>query len=362
MLLAFIALMLLRVMVGFHFYSEGTTKLQSNGAWTSEYFLRGAKGPFAPMFQGMLEDESGVQRLCMTQVETEDGEMKWDIDTTLTESLWEDFLHKAAGHYNFNDPAVIEGLQKQRDDLKQQIANARESQNKNINTTELEQLRKGYEASIKSIRTQVQDADAIFEGKKEELEYWLAINRTDLLAHFNTNERLDGFQRDGENRKRVALQVESLRDQVGTVRSDRQKKLNGWYAEVQSMWDSLEDEVNQLAVDPQTESGRVELHRPFDQSASKLKVVDQFIPWFDTIVGVLLILGLFTRFASLSAALFLGSVLLSQPFWIPDAKPTFYESVEFFALLVIFATCAGRFGGLDFFLSQKNKETSEVEQ
>ena len=355
--------MFLRVVVGFHFFSEGTSKLQTDGGWTSEYFLRGAKGPLAPMFHQMLEDENGAQRLCMTQIKDEqDGQTKWQLDTTLTEALWEDFLHKAAGHYRFNDQELIEELKNRRADLKEQIDTARATENKTVNTRELERVRKNLESSIKAIRNQVQRADEIFEEKKEELDYWLENNRTDLLAHFNTTERLNGFQRDGENRSSVAVHVESLQEQVDSIRSDRQKKLNGWYAEIQSLWDSLENQINDLAVEPQTDSGRMTLHRPFDQPTSKLKAVDSFIPWFDTIVGVLLILGLFTRFASISAALFLASVILSQPFWIPGTKPTFYETVELFALLAIFATCAGRYGGLDFFLSKQNNDQSEIDE
>ena len=68
------------------------------------------------------------------------------------------------------------------------------------------------------------------------------------------------------------------------------------------------------------------------------------------LVGVFLLLGLFTRFWSIVGAGFLFSVISSQwPGW-PGAEPTYYQSIELVALLVIFSTAAGRLAGLDFFI------------
>jgi uncharacterized membrane protein YphA (DoxX/SURF4 family) len=79
------------------------------------------------------------------------------------------------------------------------------------------------------------------------------------------------------------------------------------------------------------------------------------IPWFDLIVGSLLILGLFSRLASLAGAGFLLSVLATQPPWVPDVVTSgpgsvYLYVIEFAALLVIFATCAGRNFGVDYFI------------
>lgn len=90
-------------------------------------------------------------------------------------------------------------------------------------------------------------------------------------------------------------------------------------------------------------------------------MLNLFIPWFDTIVGGLLILGLFTRLASLAGAGFLASVIATQPPWIPGTTETYYQAVELAALLVIFATCAGRMGGLDYFLHRQKANRVEHE-
>lgn len=352
--------MILRVFVGYHFFYEGTSKLRAPN-WTSEHFLRGAKGPLTPMFHQMLDDPDGQLRLCAKQIETPEGESKWVVDSQLTELVWANFVDAAIDHYGFNSQELVDELQTRREATRQQIESARSSGSSGVDTRELERIRKNDELAILSIRTQAKRAKSILESHQAELVDWLSFNKTELLAHYKTQDRLIGFERDGVNRGQVAQEVDSIRGQLDSVVSDRKKKTAQWYGEIKTMWDSLESQINGLAVGPQIEKESLALHRPFDQPASALKIIDRVIPWFDTIVGALLILGLFTRFASLSAGLFLASVVASQAPWVAGAKPTFYETVELLALFVIFATCAGRYGGLDFFFSQPSNTQSTAE-
>ena len=68
-------------------------------------------------------------------------------------------------------------------------------------------------------------------------------------------------------------------------------------------------------------------------------------------VGACLLLGFFTRLASLIGACFLLTVMASQPPWLPGAVTTYfgYQLVELAGLLVLFAVAAGRWAGLDYF-------------
>ena len=136
-------------------------------------------------------------------------------------------------------------------------------------------------------------------------------------------DRLAGFARDGQQASAISSQVDSLRGQVDTIQSDRNKKMAGWSKEIADMWDSLETKINSLAVEEQKRATPLALSRPFSPKFGSLNMINLIIPWFDTIVGVCLVLGLFTRFASLSAALFLLSVCLTQPFWVPGTTPTY---------------------------------------
>jgi hypothetical protein len=53
--------------------------------------------------------------------------------------------------------------------------------------------------------------------------------------------------------------------------------------------------------------------------------------------------------AAVVGALFLLSVIAAQPPWVTGASPTYYQTVECAALLVLAGTGAGRWAGLDYF-------------
>jgi hypothetical protein len=310
----------------------------------------------------MLDDPDGSEKLCVKKVIADDGTRSFTVDPELTFAIWGQFLDEADQYYEFGNEELEEKIAKRREQLADQIKTAREEKDTSVDTAELEAQREIDEQSILQLRGQPQRLMEILEDHESQLNYWIDINRVELLSHFNTADRLDGFERDGENRDEAAVYVDSLRDQVDTIRSDRQKKLTGWTAEVTGLWDSLEDQVNRLAVDEQADKPTYKLHRHFDQKYSFSKIVDQVIPWFDTIVGVLLIIGLFSRLASLAAATFLVSVIMTQPPWIPGTEPTYFYCIELAALLVIFATCAGRLGGLDYFINvARQRAQPEIE-
>ena len=306
--LAFICLMLLRVVVGYHFFKEGTTKLDS-GNFSSYGFLAGAKGPLAPYFKMMLDDPDGMKKLCIAE-KVEDGQKSYSIDAEITKLIWIDFADQATDYFGFGSEELEQKIAERRDRLKEQIAKAREEKDTSVNTVALEAQRKIDEQSILRLRQQPQRLEEILKDHESQLVDWLSANEVELISHFNTADRLDGFERDGDDRSQAALYVDSLRYQVDTIRSDRSKKLAGWTSEVTGIWDSLEGQINGLAVDEQAEQSAHLLHRPFDQKNSFSKWIDATIPWFDTIVGVLLIVGLLTRFASMAAALFLVSCRL----------------------------------------------------
>ena len=353
--------MLLRIVVGYHFFKEGTTKLKSG--FSSKGFLSSAKGPFAPYFKSMLDDPDGLQKLCIKETIGTDGKASYHVDPELTLAIWnQGFLDEANQYYGFGSEDLEKEIVVRRDNLAERIKIARETNDTSVKTSELEAQRSTDEAAILKLREQPQRINEIYNDHKLQLIDWLSVNEVELISHFSTADRLDGFERDGVNRDEVAIYVESLRGQVDSIESDRKKKLAGWTAEVTGIWDSLEAQINGLTVDKQAKKPEYRLHRHFDQEESFVKWVDKIIPWFDTIVGVLLILGLFTRLASLSAALFLVSVILTQPPWIPGTKPTYFYFIELMALLVIFATCAGRLGGLDFFFSPSPAQPELEEQ
>ena len=351
--------MLLRIVVGFHFYKEGTDKLKS-GTFTSKGFLSNAKGPLASHFKQMLDDPDGMKKLCVKESVNSGGKKSFLLDPELTFSIWDQgFIDEATSYYGFGSEELQAEIAKRREKLAERISEARKNKDTSVNTGELEAQRAIDEQSILKIRAQPARVEEILEDHKQQMTEWLAANETELISHFSTADRLEGFERDGANRDQAALYVDSLREQIDSIRADRQKKLSDWSAEVTGIWDSLEGQINQLAIDEQAKRPPYRMHRHFDQENSFLKWLDKFIPWFDTVVGVLLIVGLFSRIASLAAAIFLASVILTQPPWIPGTEPTYFYFIELAALMVIFSTSAGRMGGLDFFFSNPKRTEPE---
>jgi uncharacterized membrane protein YphA (DoxX/SURF4 family) len=64
-------------------------------------------------------------------------------------------------------------------------------------------------------------------------------------------------------------------------------------------------------------------------------------------VGVLLIVGLFTRVVGALGAAFLATIIVSQWPFASDAISTGYQQVEMCALLVLSTIGAGKYAGLD---------------
>lgn len=347
--LAFVALAILRVAVGYHFFKEGQAKLES-GTFTAEYFLSGANGPLAPKFKSMLDDPDGMIALCAKEVSSEDGGERYQLDPISTFEAWDQYVDKASRYYDFGSEGLERELASRREELGVRIRTARAEKDASVDTRALEIQREDDARAIKIIRDQSERVDEILTDHKDMLANWLQRNDTEIIAHFATMERLEGFEQDGINRRKVGTYVESLRGQIDTIESDRNKKLKGWKKEIADLWSSLERQVNDLAVADQAEQSELPLERIYAPSDSNLSWINRIIPWFDVIVGSLLILGLFSRLASLAAAGFLLSVLATQPFWIPGSNPTYLYMIEFAALLVIFATCAGRNFGLDYFI------------
>ena len=348
--LSFVALFILRFVIGYHFFHEGNIKRGPDG-FNAKYFLLAAKGPFADRFHSLVDDHDGRLRLCFTEEIDEQGNRKPTLDPNLTYLFWRDFLNDANEKYNFGSPESVKKVESRLGVIEEELRVAKGTDTVDKSqVSKLEYERDRLSADVKKMRKQATAANDIIDAYENRLAAYLEMNRDEILAWFKGAERSEGFDRDGSEKKAVASWVESLSGQEKTIQSDRQKKAAGWFADIENMWNGLEHDLNQLANAEQRKGGTVKLTRPFDPPNSKLTAINTIIPWFDTIIGVLLMVGLFTRLSALLGAGFLLSVVASQPPWVIGAEPTFYQCVECAALLVVFATCAGRCGGIDYFI------------
>lgn len=229
-------------------------------------------------------------------------QMVWDYDgaTRLnkeqTQVIWATFRNQVADHYGF--------------DAKQQAA-AQDNYIKAVDQYE-------YVLDL--------DANAVEQ-------YRLGLNR---IAKLDADPVRDG--------------VTSLGGQREMVRKELNDLISTTLQQIDMIWENYETAQNRLATDEQTAQ-----HSPYKLVRPRLamvdtSVIDRVMPWFDVVLGWLLIVGLFTPVASLAAGVFLFSVFLSQ--YPPTTGPasSSYQLIEGLACFVLAATGAGRFAGLDFFL------------
>jgi len=256
--------------------------------WTSEPVLRSAKGPFAPWYHSYLNDFHGFQ----------------------------EYLH--ADDAQTPEHAVqgwIDQIQKDWD----------EDHAKFVDRQGLDEGRRKQSATL-------------LHEYQARLRSWAAANQAALATHFHEWRRAQG------TREAPAADLPFQKKRL----ADKQALLSGeaasWQAELKSLERDYENGLAKLAGDDAGPSA--------PRRHSSLDVVDRTMTYGILAIGLLLLLGLFTRLACVAGALFLLSVVMMQPFWVSDAAPTFKESVELFALLALATTDVGRWAGLDFFVAR----------
>jgi uncharacterized membrane protein YphA (DoxX/SURF4 family) len=89
-LFAALAIILLRVAIGWHFLFEGWEKLESRASgkepFSAEIYLRNATGPLAPYFRGMVPDVNGLALM----------------DPSQLKAAWSDDVTRIADHFHFD--------------------------------------------------------------------------------------------------------------------------------------------------------------------------------------------------------------------------------------------------------------------
>lgn len=229
-------------------------------------------------------------------------QLVWDydgatrLDMKQTQIVWATFRNNVANHYGFT---------------KEQQAEAQVNYAKAVDQYE-------YVMSL--------DANAI-------QEYRLGLER---IAKLDADPVRDG--------------VTSLGGQREMVRKQANELVSETLKQIDKIWENYETAQNQLATDEQRAQ-----HPPYKLLRPRVamvdtSVIDRVVPYFDMILGWMLIVGLFTPIAALAVGAFLFSVFLSQ--YPPTTGPSSsnYQLIESLACFVLAATGAGRFAGLDFFL------------
>jgi uncharacterized membrane protein YphA (DoxX/SURF4 family) len=275
-MLGILAIVALRLAIGWHFFREGADKLVS-GNFTSVGFMKVAKGPLTPLFHWFIWDADGRARL--------------DREGTL--DRWSQYCEQVTAHYGFD----------------------------------AKQAGKAKEA----LRFREQQFTSLMDDNAEDID-----------QYFKGLERRDAYRREAGR-----MEVAALRGQVETIEKELASQLTGWLTKIDAMWKGLEDDLNALATPEQARQGHLALGKPGRKPMDTV-FIDQIIPTFDLVVGILLIIGLFTRITSLAGAGFLAMIVATQWPGAPGAIPAHYQIIEMFGCLVLAAVGAGQFAGLDF--------------
>jgi uncharacterized membrane protein YphA (DoxX/SURF4 family) len=288
---AILFLVLLRLVIGWHFFQEGAVKVKEG--FSSTPFLSAAKGPFAKQFQSMIPDHDGAIRI--------DAKSMSDACEAYGEQIKREF-------------ALNEDQCKEVDTI---LADSKAKRKESYDTwkPQIEEYKNGFErlaklqnepsrTKIESLRKQQDD----IEGK------WRALGRPILAEIDNT--------------------IPEMVNKLNAIATDEQANPKP---------------EKPLAKDAQGKPIRKRVEFKFDgQGPISVKLVDKIIPIFDMSVGILLLLGLLTPLAGLAAGLFLASVVVSQFPGFPGTSPTYYQAIEMLGCFVVAFADAGRYAGLDF--------------
>jgi len=138
-------------------------------------------------------------------------------------------------------------------------------------------------------------------------------------------------------------------------RAETKAASNAWIAQVQDIERGYFNDLRGLLTPEQAANPTVVESVDdalADSTQRTIHRVDLAVTCLVIGVGVCLMLGLFTRLAALAGIAFLVMVMASQPPWVEGAKLDvfYYQLVEVAALVVLFASAAGRWAGLDFIL------------
>lgn len=275
-ILAVIAIVALRLAIGWHFFREGADKLVS-GKFSSAGFMIIAKGPLTPLFHWFVWDL--------------DGRVRLDREGTL--EAWNQYREQVVAHFGFDE---------------EQAAKAKDAQ----------------------------------KLREQQFTWLLDENAEDIAKYFQGLERRDKYRAEASR-----TEVASLREQLATIEQELNRDRNSWLGKIDAMWMGLENDLNGLATPEQAARGHLALGKPGRKWMDTV-FIDQIIPTFDLVVGILLILGLFTRITSIAGAGFLAMIVATQWPGAPGAVPAHYQTIEMFGCLVLAAVGAGRFAGLDF--------------
>ena len=318
------AIVLMRLAVGWHFYTEGIKKLEPG--FTSAGLLQAAKGPLAPMYYSFLPNPSGYAERLATPKKYEpltrnqaDETTEWQVAyaTRQKESIKAKELPLAEfpPHAPYTEWAEA---------VKTEWESKRDAAVK---------MAGGEEAAK-------EQAENAYRTRLQQLADFLA-GEAGAIADF----------------RHELWRIERMRDQPGAEEIDyREERIESKGAEIFRQARTWSTDVNLIEAayvdDLAAIGGLTEKQNEIQEQLrprSPLDWIDPTVTCVVTGVGVCMMLGFCTRLAGGVGIVFLLSVMASQPPWVAGADTKFlgYQLVELGAFMTLAAVGAGRWYGLD---------------
>ncbi len=307
---AVLALVLLRLVVGWHFFREGSQKVaydphdgELRMTFSADGFLTNAKGPMAGLYRANAPDVHGWRELLATPLRNEPP-------AQASESTpYRDWVERIEADWRkvVDEVKAIPALSEDQKKL----------------------------------------ADEVLDARRKELNDYLAAKSDEIVAYRHELWRLANWRDAPESGE-----VPFVDERISTKALETAQTPSPWVTQVEQFDTQLRDDLRNLLNDEQRGAaltGASVEDALADPKADRLELINLVVTYLTIGVGICLLLGFFTRLASIVGALFLLGVILSQPPWLPDTVPTMPQVIEFAALLVLAGTGAGRWAGLDFF-------------
>ncbi|MFM8953602.1 MAG: hypothetical protein ACKOOF_11165 [Planctomycetaceae bacterium] len=290
-LLAVAALAFLRIVVGLHFFLEGISHLRDPD-WSSAGFRKAAVGPLGDWYRSSLPQTG-------------------DWTGTLGSRGPEDAATAATRWHE----SVVQGWRA--------LLTRR--------------------AALVPLSTDARAAaETALAAAQAELAAYVGTIADDLLDYRLQVQRLTGMQE-----KPGAAAIPFERERVAKKRSELAGRAAGWMKDAEAIGTKLvADWDRQLGSDDDRRRAAAAVE------PTPLWKADRFVSWSLVTIGACLVLGILVSFNAMGGAMFLASVIASQPFWVAGAQSTYDQWVELAALLAIAALPIGGWSGLEYFLKQ----------
>jgi uncharacterized membrane protein YphA (DoxX/SURF4 family) len=367
---AIVFLIFLRVGLGWQLLYEGLWKINSLSTpypWSSEGYLKNSQGPMRKVFRAMTGDPDG---------------MNW-LDPKLVGLRWDSWKQRFATHYKLSEsqqsalsrlidgsPAYAAALESLPTEVDFKALNLDK-----IISYDQKQKRLNIDGGRHMLPSEKQAIEAQVEGRTgpEYEAYRSALNaaytragklsyKEKVRAHLQGDPdnaglidgRISQLQLYNEMLVRYEGKLEAADlpyqfDHLNRTWSDVREKGTALAGPVVALDRELQEEAMQLLTVDQVQLG------PPRQPLTALKVADSLTIAGLTGLGLLLIFGLFTRFASLSAAFMVFGFYMAMPPLpgvpdVPGPEHSFIVNknlIEVMALLALAFIPTGKWFGLD---------------